>query len=175
VERFNGTFCTQLAKYHDENKENWDEYLQSVVYAYNTGIHATTGLVPYELAFGRRQKSPFDPSSIMPNIPNTTEFYKRLKKSRRTILQQARENIRHQQQSAKQRYDKHRKDIQYAVDDLVFTKVCSNRSKLDKRWTGPCRIISKTGEQHYQVQNDETGKTTWTHVSQLLPVVTRHI
>ena len=175
VERFNGTFCTQLAKYHDENKDDWDDYLQSVVYAYNTGIHATTGFVPYELAFGRKQKSPFDPTPMKLMLSNKNEFYKRLQKSRRTILEQARENIRHQQQSIKQRYDKHRKDIHYAVDDLVFIKVCSNRSKLDKRWTGPCRIITRTGEQHYQVQNDETGKTTWAHVNQLLPVVARHV
>ncbi|CAF4974115.1 unnamed protein product, partial [Rotaria sp. Silwood1] len=46
IERFNATFCTQLAKYYDENKDDWDDYLQSVVYAYNTGIHATTGFVP---------------------------------------------------------------------------------------------------------------------------------
>ena len=63
VERFNATFCTQLAKYYDENKDDWDDYLQSVIYAYNTGVHATTAFAPYELAFGRKQKSPFDPKS----------------------------------------------------------------------------------------------------------------
>ncbi|CAF4268934.1 unnamed protein product [Rotaria sp. Silwood2] len=33
TERFNATFCTQLAKYYDENKDDWGDYLQSVVYA----------------------------------------------------------------------------------------------------------------------------------------------
>ncbi|CAF1393603.1 unnamed protein product [Adineta ricciae] len=46
VERFNATFCTQLAKYYDENKNDWDMYLQPTIYAYNTSVHATTGFAP---------------------------------------------------------------------------------------------------------------------------------
>jgi transposase InsO family protein len=53
VERFNATFATQLAKYCNKEKYDWDVFLQQVVNAYNTGIHATTRFAPYELAFGR--------------------------------------------------------------------------------------------------------------------------
>jgi hypothetical protein len=173
VERFNSTFCTQLAKYYDENKDDWDNYLQSVVYAYNTGIHATTGYVPYELAFGRKQKSPFDPMSKEIALTQPGHFYKYLQKTRRILLQQAQENIRHQQQSIKQRYDQHRKDITYSIGDLVFLKVCANRTKLDERWIGPCSVIGKRGEQNYLVEDMETGKATWAHISQLQPAVTR--
>ncbi|CAF3557902.1 unnamed protein product [Rotaria sp. Silwood2] len=86
MERFNATFCTQLEKYYDENEDDWDDYLQSVVYAYNTGIHATTGFVPYELAFGRRQKSSFDSSSNNFTLTQPDTFFKHLQKTRRTIL-----------------------------------------------------------------------------------------
>ena len=175
VERFNSTFCTQLAKYYDENKDDWDNYPQSVVYAYNTCIHATTGYVRCELAFGRKQKSPFDPMLKEIALTQPGYFYKQLQKTRRIILQQAQENIRHQQQLVKQRYDQHRKDISYSIDDLVFLKVCVNRTKLDKRWIGPCRVINRRGEQNYLVEDNESEKVTWAHVSQLKPVVERHI
>ncbi|CAF2908943.1 unnamed protein product [Rotaria sp. Silwood2] len=160
VERFNATFCTQLAKYYDENEDDWDDYLQSVVYAYNTGIHATTGFVPYELAFGRRQKSPFDSNSSNFTLTQPDTFFKHLQKIRRTILKQAQENIRHQQQLTKLRYDKHRKDMSYSIGDLVFLKVCVGRTKLGERWIGPCQVTNKTGEQSYFVQDKETGKST---------------
>ena len=39
VERFNATFIPQIAKLQDTRDNNWDEYLQAVVFAYNTGIH----------------------------------------------------------------------------------------------------------------------------------------
>ena len=35
-----------------EQKPNWPIYLPSLVYAYNTTPHSTTGLQPYELMFG---------------------------------------------------------------------------------------------------------------------------
>jgi transposase InsO family protein len=61
VERFNTTSCTQLAKYYDENSNDWNEYLEAVIFAYNTGVHATTGYILYELAFARKQRSPSNP------------------------------------------------------------------------------------------------------------------
>jgi hypothetical protein len=175
VERFNATFCTQLAKYYDEDKDDWDDYLQSIVYAYNTGIHASTGFVPYELAFGRKQKSPFDPTSKNLTLTQPDAFYKYLQKTRQIILKKAQDNIRHQQHLTKQRYDKHRKNMSYAIGDLVFLKVRANRTKLDERWIGPCQVIKKTGEQNYLVEDNETGKTTWAHISQLQPVMERRV
>ncbi|CAF4620685.1 unnamed protein product, partial [Didymodactylos carnosus] len=145
------------------------------VYAYNTGSHATTGFVPYELAFGRRQKSPFDPTSDNFTLSQPDAFYRHLIKTRRIILKQAQTNIRHQQRLTKQRYDKHRKDISYSIGDLVFLKVCANRTKLDERWIGPCRVINRTGEQNYMVEDTETGKTTMAHISQLQPAVQRRV
>jgi hypothetical protein len=81
-----GCNSTQLSKYYNEDKDDWDDYLQSVVYAYNTCIHATTGFTPYELAFVRREKSPFDPTSNSITLPRPDEFYKRLQRTRSTIL-----------------------------------------------------------------------------------------
>ena len=173
VERFNATFCTQLAKYYNENTNDWDKYLQSIVYAYNTGIHSTTGFPPYELAFGRKQRSPFDLTSQDITFTKPNEFYEHLRKTRRIILNEAREAIHRHQQTTKQRYDRNRKDVSYVLRDLVFFKVCANSSKLDQRWMGPCRVIEKRGDQHYLIQLDGQEKTTWAHVSQLKPVVKR--
>lgn len=175
IERFNATFCTQLAKYYDENKDDWDEYLQSIVYAYNTGIHASTGFAPYELAFGRKQKSPFDPTSTNLTLTRPDAFHQYLQKTRKIILKKAQDNIRHQQHLTKQRYDKHRKNVSYAIGDLVFLKVCANRTKLDERWMGPCQVIKTSGEQTYLVEDNETRKSAWAHISQLQPAMERRV
>ncbi|CAF1310430.1 unnamed protein product [Adineta ricciae] len=173
VERFNATFCTQLAKYYNENTSDWDEYLQSIVYAYNTGIHSTTGYPPYELAFGRKQKSPFDSTSQDITFTKPNEFYEYLQKTRRILMNAARVAIRRQQNTTRQRYNKNRKDASYDLGDLVFLKVCTSRQKLDERWTGPWQVIDKKGEQHYLIQLDGEEKTTWAHINQLKPLVER--
>jgi hypothetical protein len=162
-----------LAKYCNEDHDDWDDYLQSVVYAYNTGIHATTGFAPYELAFGRKQKSPFDPTAPTITIPATGDFYNRLTRTRKILINHSRDNIRRQQQRAKHRYDQHRKDTSYSIGDCVFVKICTGRTKLDERWIGPCCIINKAGEQTYFVHDNVTGRTDWAHISQLRPVVER--
>jgi hypothetical protein len=175
IERFNATFCAQLAKYYDENSDDWDKYLDSVIYAYNTGVHATTGCVPYELEFARKQRSPFDPTSKRITRKHPDSFYKHLQKTRQVLVTQAKENIQYQHQLSQARYNKHRKDIHYSAGDLVFVKICANRTKLDERWTGPCRVIRSKGEQNYLLEDTESGKTDWAHVSQLQPVIHRNL
>jgi hypothetical protein len=58
VERFNATFVPQISKLQDTEHSNWDEYLQAVVFAYNTGIHKSTRYSPYELLYGRAPRLP---------------------------------------------------------------------------------------------------------------------
>ena len=43
-----------------EQKPNWPGYLQSLVYAYNATLHASTGFQPYELMFGCKAPMPCD-------------------------------------------------------------------------------------------------------------------
>jgi hypothetical protein len=173
VERFNATFAAQLAKYCNKEKSDWDVFLQQVVNAYNTGVHTTTGFAPYELAFGRKFRSPFDPTSSTVKLPRADDFYQYLQRSRKRMVEAACENIRQQQHLSKQRYDTNRKDIVYNIGDLVYVKVCTNRHKLDERYLGPFQIIQQHGDQNYVVGQQGTLRTDRYHVSQLRPVVER--
>jgi transposase InsO family protein len=53
VKRFNQTLCEALAKYANENKNDWDMYLSSVLFAYRTKKHNTTRHEPFYLMYGR--------------------------------------------------------------------------------------------------------------------------
>ena len=59
-ERFNRTLFGLMQSLDQEQKPNWPIYLPSLVYAYNTTPHSTTGLQPYELMFGRKAPMPCD-------------------------------------------------------------------------------------------------------------------
>ena len=174
VERFNATFAAQLAKYCDLERTDWDVYLPSIVYAYNTSVHSTTKFTPYELAFGRRPKSPFDSVSPTINLPPLHSFYPYLQRTRRLLTAQARENILKHQSRWQQRYNQNRRDISYQIGDLVYVQISTGRAKLDARRMGPYTIIDTSGQQNYLVQDNLTGRTDWCHVSQLCPVIERH-
>ena len=62
-ERLNATFVLQLAKLHDRENNNWNEYLSPVVFTYNTGTPATMGFSPFQLQFGREACLPPDKSA----------------------------------------------------------------------------------------------------------------
>ena len=61
TERFNRTIKTMLAQFvAQEKQDDWDLKLNNLTLAYNTAVHATTKLSPFELMFGRVPKLPID-------------------------------------------------------------------------------------------------------------------
>lgn len=56
VERFNRTLVTRIRHYVAEHQKDWDTFVPMLTYAYNTQVHASTGLVPFELVLTRTPK-----------------------------------------------------------------------------------------------------------------------
>lgn len=53
VERFNRTILSALRSYLGDHPRDWDEFTSALTYAYNTQVHKTTGLAPFELVLSR--------------------------------------------------------------------------------------------------------------------------
>ena len=49
-----------IVKYTSHKKEQWDEYLDTSVFAYNTAKQESTLYSPFELMFGRKAYLPVD-------------------------------------------------------------------------------------------------------------------
>ncbi|CAF4557122.1 unnamed protein product [Didymodactylos carnosus] len=93
VERFNATFVPQLAKLQDRQKNNWDEFLDAIVFSYNTGKHHTTSYSPFELQFGRKPRLPTDKPSSKLVLKKPNDYFEQLEKSIKIIHENARQNI----------------------------------------------------------------------------------
>ncbi len=59
VERFNQTLCEKLARMAEETTM-WDEFIDPALMAYRTTKHATTGVTPFLLVYGREAVLPID-------------------------------------------------------------------------------------------------------------------
>lgn len=57
VENFNRTFLSALRKYIGDHPKDWDLFSDAVTFAYNTQIHRTTNMAPFELVLARAPKS----------------------------------------------------------------------------------------------------------------------
>ena len=60
TERFNWKSEGMLRCFIEENLVDWDEYLDTLAFAYNTVVHATTGVTPFEIVYGRKPRLPVD-------------------------------------------------------------------------------------------------------------------
>ena len=59
VERFNRTLCESLAKVSEKENE-WDEHIESVLFAYRTIRHNTTKKTPFFMVYGREAILPIE-------------------------------------------------------------------------------------------------------------------
>ena len=69
VERFNRTLTSALRKYVGEHLKDWDLFSDAITFAYNTQVHRTTNMAPFQLVLARA------PRSIEPQAqPKLEEF-----------------------------------------------------------------------------------------------------
>ena len=59
-ERFNQTLQNMLVKYVSGKREQWNSYLDTCVFAYNTSRQESSKYTPFFLMFGRRATLPVD-------------------------------------------------------------------------------------------------------------------
>ena len=59
-ERFNQNLQNMLCKYIGTKKEQWEQYLDTCIYAYNTSIHESTRFSPFEVMFTRKPVLPIE-------------------------------------------------------------------------------------------------------------------
>jgi putative transposase len=122
TERWNATMRSKLAILCQNNEVNWDYFLPGVVHAYNTSVHASTGYSPSFLMFGREISLAFDPARPVLQLSKVSNYVEHLSRYRKIILKAANDNVRQQQQMAKQRYDRNRQAPAYEIGQLVFMK-----------------------------------------------------
>lgn len=145
-ERVNGTLIRILRTYVDDNHSDWDFKLKWALYLYNTTVHESTGMTPYQIMFGKDHRSP------LKNRRGDRINLKRLDKIRDEIRRSADEMNAKAQEKQKRSYDKHKRSHSYDVGDFIMIRnqiVPQHKaSKFYPKWLGPYIIIDIIGDNH---------------------------
>ena len=109
-ERFNQTLQNMLVKYIIDKKEQWDQFLDMCIYAYNTSQHDSNHFSPYEIMLGRKAVLPIDldtcrdaAATLLQQFNSAPRFSPSVVESavayRAKLLQSAKENILNTQEN----------------------------------------------------------------------------
>ena len=76
TERQNRTIQAMLSAFASNRRDDWDLWLDSVTFAYNTSKHDALGISPYEVVFGQSPRLPIELKLGMPlKNPSTQNEY----------------------------------------------------------------------------------------------------
>ena len=159
VERFNKTVVEMLSMAVQQDENKWDLLLPSLLLAYRTSVHETTGATPFSLMFRRDPRLPEDIMyGIPPEIYESPEHYSQTLVRRMTIAYQlVREKAKRKQNHQKEVYDRTIKGHSYQVDDVVFLhssvvpRGCSR--KFVRPWQGPFKVIKVISPSVYRIMD----------------------
>ena len=153
TERFNQTLSRCLAKTVNDNQDNWDEKINTILMGYRASRQASIKHSPYFMLFQAEMRLPID-SELLPGQPEERtpeEVIEHLLKSREEVFTTAEANIKSAQGKQKETYDrKHQQVSTLSVGMKVLLENTAQKQrkggKLDSRWLGPYFINRDLGK-----------------------------
>jgi hypothetical protein len=156
TEVVNRTLSTLLRAVLKKNIKMWEECLPHVEFAYNSSLHSTTKMCPFEIVYGLLPRAPID---LMP-LPSSEKLNfnaKQLAKLMLKMHETTKESIELMNAKNKISGDKGRKQLDFEPGDLVWLHLRKERfldlrkSKLMPRADGPFKVLEKINENAYKL------------------------
>jgi hypothetical protein len=136
TERANKTLKEMLRSCVSARRDDWDERLAMVEFAYNDSVNASTGFSPFYLNLGRHPRVPWDLER--PSAAGSSEAADTFAERMRLVVGSAKANLAAAQERMARQADRHRRDHKFAVGDLVWLSSAHLQlGKLAPKFLGP--------------------------------------
>lgn len=165
VERFNRTLCETLAKFANENKDDWDLYVPSALFAYRVKRHSTTRHEPFYLMYGREATLPIEfaiPTfqAKLPEKDEQDDLLRRIQRITGKVTEdrlETQDRIYKEQEKTKLRHDRQIEEIQYKIGDMVllYRSELRGKQKLAERWKGPYFVHEVLNNGAYKLRTQD--------------------
>ena len=180
VERFNRTLEAMLSKVVAEHQKDWDEHLQTVLFAYRTAVHDSTGFTPFFVMFGRSPTLPVDVILGRTQQDHCTQlphYVRKLQQSVKAAFSEVRQRLvsahQHQKKSAEAHSKSRSEETQFQIGDIVWLYTPAVKSGLSRKlssfWRDPYTVIDKISTVNYRVQLIGSTKCLIVHCNRLKP------
>lgn len=180
-ERFNRTLIDMLGTLESEKKSDWTAHISTLVYAYNSTRHDSTGHSPFYLMFGRDARLPIDITFGLnenQQKQSLSKYAKDLGARFKQAHEKAQEVIKKSQENQKKNYDTRIRGASIQVGDRVLVKnmAFDGRHKLYDKWSEEIYIVTNHINNDIPVfeikPENGQGKKRVLHRNMLLPIGT---
>ena len=179
VERLNGTLKNMLKKTCMDQPEEWDRYINIVLFAYREIPNDTLKFSPFELLYGRNVRGPLailhelvSNNTIDADLKLNYQYVIDLRDKLQETTQTALDNANISAKKYKEYFDRKTKSRKFKVNDEVLIMLPTSTNKFVMQWKGPYIIsdLHANGVDYYiKVGN----KIKLFHVNMLKPYVRR--
>jgi len=173
TERFNKTLCEMLNKFVQQHEgSEWDEFIQSALFAYRTKIQKSTKFTPFFLLYGRNEETPLT-RKTNPDEDDLEWFVEEhvnliTERLHNTHLT-AKQNINKAQASQKDRYDKNIKPVQFKIGEQVLLRESYHENvhgdKFREKWSGPYEIFQVWKHGVYKIKERDSPRVLKTPIN----------
>ena len=176
VERMNRTIKNMIASYIDIKQTNWDDYIDSIVMAYNSSVHETTGITPYRMVFGTEMTVPVELQTEPVHLSDAeemtvSEYVRNMRKNLELVHEIARENTAKSVKRQKKHYNKNVALCSYEAGDIVRRyqpkQIVGTKLKLARNWSGPWIITKKFSDVLFEIKHSPKSKAVVVHANNL--------
>lgn len=177
VERTIRSIKQIITMYINPVHNNWDEYLQAAISAYNTHTSASTKFSPYEILFARKPIVITD-AILKPSVSSSPvpldAYLRNMHDTSRQLHLRVNSNLEKAHEEQKKFYDRDvNEKYKFLIGDYVLLsnerqKVGESRSFTPK-FLGPFVIIDHYNSVNYVIEDLVTRKTQAVHFNRLKP------
>ena len=142
LERSHSSLIEFLKFFVQENKSDWDEYIELATFNFNTGISEATWHLPFELVFVRLARTPGSEPIENEDLAPTYKGYMETLITRINYLQNiARENLLRAKIRSKKYYDRKVNHLTLKIGDYVCLQKGPKPHKFDNQYAGPYLVL----------------------------------
>ena len=165
-EKYNGTLKQMLKRMVQEQPEEWDRFIDPLLFAYREApLRSLGGFSPFEVLFGRTVRGPmsilrelWSKEEIEDDVRDTYEYVLDLQHRLKDTCKLVAESLQKAQETQKEYFDRKAKPRALTPGDEVLIMLPTDNNKLLMKWRGPYTVKEKIATNNYLIDVRGTNK-----------------